>query len=67
MGLGELLDRSVNSDQWIAKEDAVEEVQRGDVTIFKSVGVGIQDVAISRAVVDCAKEYGIGSVIPEYH
>ena len=38
----------------------------GDVTIFKSVGVGVQDVAISYAVVDRAVQEGIGRVIEGY-
>ncbi|KAI9461397.1 NAD-P-binding protein [Russula earlei] len=38
----------------------------GDVTIFKSVGVGAQDVAISVAVVTRAMEMGIGTRIPDF-
>ncbi|KAF7291479.1 hypothetical protein MKEN_01482400 [Mycena kentingensis (nom. inval.)] len=36
----------------------------GPVTIFKSVGVGIQDVAIACAVVQRAEEMGLGTNIP---
>jgi len=35
----------------------------GRVTIFKSVGVGLQDVAIACAVVDKAQEMDIGSYV----
>ncbi|KAF6756685.1 hypothetical protein DFP72DRAFT_1168837 [Ephemerocybe angulata] len=36
------------------------------VTIFKSVGIGLQDVAISSAVVSRAEELGIGAIIHNY-
>ncbi|KAF7313269.1 hypothetical protein MKEN_01014200 [Mycena kentingensis (nom. inval.)] len=36
----------------------------GPVTIFKSVGVGIQDVSIACAVVQRAEEMGLGTNIP---
>lgn len=52
--------------QWSPREAKVGEVTAGDVTIFKSVGVGIQDAAIARAVVDCAKQHGIGTVVDNY-
>lgn len=35
----------------------------GRVTIFKSVGVGLQDVAIACAVVEKAEEMGIGQYV----
>ncbi len=38
----------------------------GDVTVFKSVGVGIQDVAIAHAVVDCARKNGLGTLVGDY-
>ncbi|KAF8893445.1 hypothetical protein BD779DRAFT_1435934 [Infundibulicybe gibba] len=38
----------------------------GPVTIFKSVGVGVQDVVMACAVVDEAMRMGIGSVIEGY-
>ncbi|KIY74443.1 NAD-P-binding protein [Cylindrobasidium torrendii FP15055 ss-10] len=38
----------------------------GEFTIFKSVGTGLQDVAIARAVYNKAKQLGLGSVIPSY-
>jgi ornithine cyclodeaminase/alanine dehydrogenase-like protein (mu-crystallin family) len=39
----------------------------GEVTIFKSVGVGVQDVSISEWVVRKAEEAGLGTVIPDYY
>ncbi|KAI0694049.1 hypothetical protein BC835DRAFT_1275110 [Cytidiella melzeri] len=64
--LGELIHFDSKS-QWSLPETEVQQIRVGDVTIFKSVGVGVQDAAISRAVVDCAKEHGIGTVITDYH
>lgn len=64
--LGELIDFE-DTDKWSPQAERIEEIQSGDVTIFKSVGVGVQDAAISRAVVDAAKGYGIGTVIDNYH
>jgi len=38
----------------------------GDITIFKSVGVGLQDVAITNVIVNRAKQMGIGISIGSY-
>ena len=38
----------------------------GPVTIFKSVGIGLQDVAIAAAVVASAEALGIGHIIDDY-
>ncbi|KAH0580482.1 hypothetical protein H2248_001981 [Termitomyces sp. 'cryptogamus'] len=38
----------------------------GPITMFKSVGVGLQDVAIACAVVDRAEKMEIGTRIPNY-
>ncbi|KAJ3018982.1 hypothetical protein NUW54_g204 [Trametes sanguinea] len=38
----------------------------GDVTIFKSVGVGVQDAAIACAVVERAVKEKIGVVVEDY-
>jgi ornithine cyclodeaminase/alanine dehydrogenase-like protein (mu-crystallin family) len=40
--------------------------QAGDVTIFKSVGLGLQDVAIAAAVVEQAEEMGLGTRVAEF-
>ncbi|KDQ57877.1 hypothetical protein JAAARDRAFT_176968 [Jaapia argillacea MUCL 33604] len=48
-------------------KELVEKVKKGgDVTIFKSVGVGVQDVAIASAVVKRAEELGLGTKIDDY-
>ncbi|KAF8654835.1 hypothetical protein AX16_003355 [Volvariella volvacea WC 439] len=39
---------------------------RGPITMFKSVGVGVQDVAIACAVVEKAKELKVGTYIEGY-
>ncbi|THH16090.1 hypothetical protein EW146_g4500 [Bondarzewia mesenterica] len=53
--------------EWKRNEHKCDEVRKaGDVTIFKSVGVGAQDVAIAAAVVDRAKELGIGATVEDY-
>ncbi|KAH9047228.1 NAD-P-binding protein [Lactarius hengduanensis] len=38
----------------------------GDVTIFKTVGLGAQDVAIAVATMDRAMEMGIGTMVPDF-
>lgn len=64
--LGELLDFTGHST-YSTNAKKVQEASTGDVTIFKSVGVGVQDVAIARAVMDSARRHAIGSVIHGYH
>ncbi len=76
--VGELLRRapapaSAGADEksWAWEPDAprVAEVLSagtGDVTIFKSVGLGAQDVAIAVATVDRAMEMGIGTMVPDF-
>ncbi|KAI0048146.1 NAD(P)-binding protein [Auriscalpium vulgare] len=67
--LGELLEASPrDGEQWRPNEAACEAVRHagGDVTIFKSVGVGAQDVGIACAVVDRALELGVGNIVEEY-
>lgn len=38
--------------------------ERGDVTLFKSVGVGLEDVAVAKAVYNEALNMGIGQPLP---
>ena len=38
----------------------------GDVTIFKSVGIGVQDVTIAVTMVEWAMEMGISTVVPGF-
>ncbi|KAI0085226.1 NAD-P-binding protein [Irpex rosettiformis] len=63
--LGELLE-SDTAGRWVTRENKVDDIRSGDITIFKSVGVGVQDAAISHAVVNVAKEHSIGTVIKDY-
>ena len=57
-------DETKSTFSWNAREERIKEVrQAGDVTIFKSVGVGIQDVAIAVAVVQRAEQIGIGTTV----
>ena len=46
---------------WLPVPSAVSAVLSPDITIFKSVGVGLQDVAIASAVVNKAVELGVGT------
>ncbi|PPR00220.1 hypothetical protein CVT24_004959 [Panaeolus cyanescens] len=74
MEIGELVllgledDKEVNGFDGIVK--GLKRVDRegfnGPVTIFKSVGVGIQDVAIANAVVEEAEKHGVGVVLHDY-
>ncbi|KAI0300640.1 hypothetical protein B0F90DRAFT_1810301 [Multifurca ochricompacta] len=68
--VGELIRRkSVHDEKWAWEPDArkiAELLSESDVTIFKSVGLGVQDVAIAVATVDRAMEMGIGTVIPNF-
>lgn len=58
--LGEVVDASTR-EKAVAKVNAV-----GDVNIFKSVGLGVQDVAISAVVLAEAERMGLGVVVPDY-
>lgn len=58
-----------NGGEWAWERD-VERCEalrkKGDVTIWKSVGVGAQDVAIAAAVVKRAEETNVGTVVDGY-
>lgn len=78
MEAGELISAGITGDDMIELGELIhvdgrrleDEVMRvraaGDVTIFKSVGVGLQDVAIANVIVDKAKSLGIGTRIENY-
>ena len=69
LGLGELILREEKSakSEWTPHFALVDIIHAsGDVTIFKSVGVGVQDVAIAHAVVDCARRNGLGTCVENY-
>jgi ornithine cyclodeaminase/alanine dehydrogenase-like protein (mu-crystallin family) len=59
----------VESWDWEPDAQRIAEVMSagtGNVTTFKSVGTGAQDVAIAVATVDRAREMGIGTVVPDF-
>ena len=47
-------------------EEPVPDLSGDRVTIFKSVGLGIQDVAITKLVVDLAEKRGVGFKLDSY-
>ncbi|GJE95943.1 ornithine cyclodeaminase family protein [Phanerochaete sordida] len=52
---------------WVPDKAVIETARSGgDVTIFKSVGVSVQDIAIANAVVQKAKQLGVGTVVEGY-
>ena len=67
-GVGELVDLD-HSGHWSTNKEKLQSYRasQGDITIFKSVGVGIQDVAIARAIVDKARQQGLGTAIEGFH
>jgi len=64
--LGELA--SIDGNGKVIKDEAKCASARagGDITIFKSVGVGLQDIAITDLVVSRAKQMGVGINIASY-
>ena len=65
--LGSLYDYQDAKGTWTPRTTTVDAVRTsGEVTIFKSVGVGVQDVAIACAVVDRAVREGFGKTIEGY-
>ncbi|KAH8980033.1 NAD-P-binding protein [Lactarius hatsudake] len=72
--VGELLRSApagIEEESWAWEPDAPRvaellSVGTGDVTIFKTVGLGAQDVGIAVATVDRAMEMGIGTMVPDF-
>ncbi|KAH8979436.1 hypothetical protein EDB92DRAFT_1955162 [Lactarius akahatsu] len=72
--VGELLRRApagAEEDSWAWEPDAPRVAEllsagTGDVTIFKTVGLGVQDVAIAVGTVDQAMEMGICTMVPDF-
>ncbi|KAI0248542.1 NAD-binding protein [Lactifluus subvellereus] len=69
--VGDLLSHGAptRDERWAWEVDAArvaELLAESDVTIFKSVGLGAQDVAISVATVDRAMEMGVGTTVPNF-
>lgn len=78
---GELLSSGIPQSTWIEVGEMVlpsgeltpkgkqvqEELrQKGNVTVFKSVGLGVQDVTIASAVVEAAEKLGKGTVVMDF-
>jgi ornithine cyclodeaminase/alanine dehydrogenase-like protein (mu-crystallin family) len=42
------------------------ELEGGEVNIYKSVGIAVQDVAVANAMIEAAKGLGVGTVIEDY-
>lgn len=59
--LGELVD-----DRLKPRASVIEEALRGDVTIWKSVGLAPQDSMIATIIVEKAEELGVGTIIEDY-
>ena len=59
--LGELFDPATGS---VLGVDALAKLRQNGVSLFKCVGIGGMDVAITRLVVDEAEKRGLGSVVP---
>jgi ornithine cyclodeaminase/alanine dehydrogenase-like protein (mu-crystallin family) len=64
--IGELVEE--RGESIVVDEKAVRAVREaGDLTVFKSVGVGVQDVAIADFVVRRAEEMELGTRVPNFH
>ncbi|KAI0795800.1 NAD-P-binding protein [Abortiporus biennis] len=62
--LVELKDPKDNKSSWSPVTSKIDKIKAGgDVTIFKSVGVGIQDVAIAYLVAETAAATKVGTVV----
>ncbi|KAI6144407.1 NAD-binding protein [Pisolithus tinctorius] len=68
LNAGDMVEIGRLVEKWDCK-DGLEEIQmrKGDVTVFKSVGIGLQDVAIARYVVSKAESLGIGTTVVDFH
>ena len=66
---GEFIHAGIKAEQLVELgelvRDGIEEDQ-GDITIFKSVGLGVQDVGIAKLVVERAEKMGIGRWVEGY-
>ncbi|EGN97636.1 hypothetical protein SERLA73DRAFT_110946 [Serpula lacrymans var. lacrymans S7.3] len=64
--IGEIVAINVGDGEAEKLKKCVDVRSKGDVTIFKSVGVGLQDVAIACLVVKRAEEMGVGVHVEAY-
>ena len=61
--MGEIVDKEGRE-----KKDMLKAIHAaGDITIFKSVGIGLQDTAIAGLVFEKAREMGIGVRLDSFH
>jgi ornithine cyclodeaminase/alanine dehydrogenase-like protein (mu-crystallin family) len=65
--IGELVSESEDGNLVVNEEKCEAVRAAGDITIFKSVGVGVQDVAITDYVVRRVEEAGLGTVVQNYY
>lgn len=73
---GEFIDAGIKGEDLVELGELVneggslrvgeEDGNGSDITIFKSVGVGIQDVGIAKLVVERAEKMGIGRLVEGY-
>ncbi|KAI6156885.1 NAD-binding protein [Pisolithus tinctorius] len=55
-------------EEWDCQDGPGEvQMRKGDVMVFKSVGIGLRDVAIARCVVSKAENLGIGTTVVDFH
>jgi ornithine cyclodeaminase/alanine dehydrogenase-like protein (mu-crystallin family) len=59
--LGELLGQEESAKPLLEKVQS-----EGDVFLYKSVGIGIQDVSIAKLVLDKARDLGLGLIVKDY-
>jgi ornithine cyclodeaminase/alanine dehydrogenase-like protein (mu-crystallin family) len=64
--IGELLHESSGAGYTMHEERCTHVRKAGEVTIFKSVGVGVQDVAIATHIFRKADEMGLGVEVSDY-
>lgn len=57
--LGEILNQQDGRTESVRPEG-------GEVNIYKSVGIAVQDVAVANAMIEAAKGLGVGTIIEDY-
>ncbi|KAI5992568.1 NAD-binding protein [Pisolithus orientalis] len=68
LGAGDMIEIGRLVEEWDFKDGLGDiQMRKGDLTVFKSVGIGLQDVAIARYVVSKAESFGIGTTVVDFH